>query len=51
MKHDIEDGIIILIQDGWSNINNNPVIGCSLHTGRKAYLLNINGTGFRKEKC
>ena len=49
INNDIQDATITLIQDEWSSINNNPIIGCSLHTGKKAYLLNITGTGSREK--
>ena len=39
MKVDIKDATITLIKDEWSSINSNSMIGCNLHTRKKAYLL------------
>ena len=36
---------VTLVQDGWSDIHNNPVIATSIHTGSKTYFLNAVDTG------
>ena len=36
---------VTLVQDGWSDIHNNPVIATSIHTGSKSYFLNAVDTG------
>ena len=38
-----------LIQDGWSDIHNNPVIATAIHTGSKTYFLNAVDTGAHKK--
>ena len=40
---------VTLIQDGWSDIHNNPVIATSIHTGSKTYFLNAVDTGPNKK--
>ena len=40
---------VTLIQDGWSDIHNNPVIATSIHTGSKTYFLNAVDTGANKK--
>ena len=40
---------VTLIQDGWSDIHNNPVIATSIHTGSKSYFLNAVDTGANKK--
>ena len=37
-----------LIQDGWSDIHNNPVIATAIHTGSKTYFLSAVDTGAHK---
>ena len=36
---------VTLQQDGWSSIQNDPIIGTCLHSGSKAYLLNAENVG------
>ena len=38
-----------MIQDGWSDIHNHPVIATSIHTGSKRYFLNAVDTGPNKK--
>ena len=38
-----------LVQDGWSDIHNDPVIATSIHTGSKSYFLNAVDTGSNKK--
>ena len=38
-----------MIQDGWSDIHNNPVIATSIHTGSETYFLNAVDTGPNKK--
>lgn len=45
MKNEKDGTCITLLQDGWSNVRNDPIIGSSLHTGKDAYLLNITDAG------
>ena len=42
---------VTLVQDGWSNIHNNPVIATSIHTGTKTYFLNAVNTGSNKQNA
>ena len=39
------DKDVTLVQDGWSDIHNNPVIATSIHTGSKTYFINAVDTG------
>ena len=46
-EHIVEDTRgkdVTLVQDGWSDIHNNPVIATSIHTGSKTYFLNAVDT-------
>ena len=38
-----------LVQDGWSDIHNSPVIAHSVHTGEKSYFVNSVDTGTNKK--
>jgi len=51
MKRNIlEEGkTITLMQDGWSNIHNDPIIAHSIYNGKKAYILSITDTGSAKK--
>ena len=40
---------VILVQDGWSNVQNQPVIGSCLHTGDKSYFVGAVDTGTNKK--
>ena len=46
---ELHDKDVTLVQDGWSDIHNNPVIATSIHTGSKSYLLNAVDTGSNKK--
>ena len=39
------DKDVTLVQDGWSDIHNDPVIATSIHTGSKTYFINAVDTG------
>ena len=49
MKSDIQGQTVTLIQDGWSDIHNTPVIASSIHTGDKSYFLSAVDTGANKK--
>lgn len=38
-----------MMQDGWSDIHNTPVIASSLHCGEKSFFLSANDTGAHKK--
>ena len=40
---------VTLIQDGWYNIHNEPIIGCCLHNGTKSYFIRSLETGSQKQ--
>jgi len=40
---------VTLVQDGWSDIHNNPVIASCVHTGNKSYFVNAESTGAAKK--
>ena len=46
---EIQNKDVTLIQDGWSDIHNHPVIATSIHTGSKSYFLNAVDTGPNKK--
>ena len=51
-EHIIEqtrDKDVTLIQDGWSDIHNNPVIATAIHTSSKTYFLSAVDTGAHKK--
>ena len=51
-EHIVEDTRgkdVTLVQDGWSDIDNNPVIATSIHTGSKTNFLNAVDTGSNKK--
>ena len=45
----LKDKPVTLIQDGWSDIHNSPVIAHCIHTGSKAYFLSSEETGAHKK--
>ena len=45
----LEGNNVTLIQDGWSDVHNSPVIAHSLHTGQKSFFLNSVDTGTNKK--
>lgn len=45
MKDDIDGKSGTLVQDGWSNIHNEPVVASCLHVNNKVYLLDCHDTG------
>ena len=45
----LEGKNVTLIQDGWSDVHNSPVIVHSLHTGQKYFFLNFVDTGTNKK--
>lgn len=50
MRKDLEGKNPVLIQDGWSDIHNTPVIASSLHCNGKSYFLSAVDTGNNKQK-
>lgn len=40
---------VTLLQDGWSSVKNDAIIAASIHTGRKAYLLETLDCGYEKK--
>lgn len=38
-----------MIQDGWSNVHNNPVIATCLHNGSKAFFVHTDNPGSNKK--
>ena len=49
IAREIQNTDVTLIQDGWSDIHNNPVVATSIHTGSKSYFLNAVDTGANKK--
>lgn len=49
MAPHLKDKPVTLIQDGWSDIHNSPVIAHCIHTGSKAYFLSSDETGANKK--
>ena len=45
----LEGKNVTLIQDGWSDVHNSPVIAHSLHTSQKSFFLNSVDTGTNKK--
>lgn len=41
--------IVTLIQDGWSNIHNNPIIASCLHNGKKSFFIRSVDSGSDKK--
>ena len=41
----LEGKDVTLVQDGWSDIHNSPVIAHCVHTGERSYFLNSVDTG------
>jgi len=46
-----EESTIILLQDGWSNIKNDPIIAASIHTGKKTFLYKAMDCEANKKNC
>lgn len=44
-----DDRPLILMQDGWSNVKNDPIIAHSIHNGTKPHLLSITDPGANKK--
>lgn len=40
---------VTLIQNGWSNIHDEPVIATNVHTGCQSYLLSTTDSGANKK--
>ena len=40
---------VVLVQDGWSNVHNQPVIGSCLHTGEASFFVGTIDTGANKK--
>ena len=45
MKDDIKGKSGTLVQDGWSNVHNEPVVASCLHVDNKVYFLDSHDTG------
>ncbi|KAK2147579.1 hypothetical protein LSH36_546g00027 [Paralvinella palmiformis] len=48
MKTDLDSRAVTVMQDGWSDIHNTPVIAGSVHTG-DSYFISAIETGNNKE--
>lgn len=46
---ELEGKNVTLIQDGWSNVHNQPIIATCLHTGTKAFFIRSVDTGSEKK--
>ncbi|XP_031328801.1 uncharacterized protein LOC116159856 [Photinus pyralis] len=40
---------LTILQDGWSNVRNDPIIATSIHTGKDSYLLSATDCGAEKK--
>lgn len=49
MKEMLADATITLMQDGWSSVKNDPIIGTALHNGNKSFLLSTHDCGADKK--
>lgn len=49
LKEELKEATITLILDGWSNIKNDPIFACSIHTGNKSYLFKAVDCGAEKK--
>lgn len=49
VKTEVEGKDVVMMQDGWSDIHNTPVIATSLHTGEKSYFMTAVETGTNKK--
>ena len=49
IKENLNGRQVTLVQDGWSNVHNNPIIGSCLHTGKKAFFVRAVDTGSEKK--
>ena len=49
MKEELYDKTVTLMQDGWSNIHNCPVIVNCASTGKKSFFLSAVDTGASKK--
>ena len=49
MKTELSGKDVTLVQDGWSDIHNSPVIASSIHTSDKSYFLSAVETGSNKK--
>ena len=49
MQEDLHQKEVTLIQDGWSDIHNTPVIASSIHAEDKSYFLSAEQTGANKK--
>ena len=45
----LEGKDVTLVQDGWSDIHNQPVIASCVHTGSKSFFLSADDTGSHKK--
>lgn len=49
MASELEGQNVTLIQDGWSNVHNQPIIGTCLHNGTSAFFIRSVDTGSEKK--
>ena len=45
MKEQLEGKMVTLVEDGWSNIHNDPVVATCLNVGGKSFFLDAKDTG------
>lgn len=50
-KELLDEAALTLILDGWSNIKNDPIFACSIHTGMKSYFLKALDCGSEKKSA
>lgn len=48
MKDEIQGENVVLVQDGWSDIHNTPVLASSIHCDGSSYFLSAVNTGTKK---
>lgn len=46
---ELEGQNVTLIQDGWSNIHNQPIVGSCLHNGSRSYFVRSVDSGSEKK--
>ena len=49
LKEELQNASITLVQDGWSNVKRDAIIGTSVHTGTSSFLLHADEAGPEKK--
>ena len=49
LKTELKNACVTLVQDGWSNIKHDAIVGTSIHTGSRSFLLEAEEAGIDKK--